>query len=105
MPDNMHRNGSTGATERFWDVFSERSACYLACWKEIHIGALKTMSIDTESFFSSPPDFSTHHCSSEISFPVILIVIVLVEDFFRKSKSKALMEIGIEIAWKRSMGM
>lgn len=32
MPDNMHRNGSTGAPGRFWDAFSERPACF-ACWK------------------------------------------------------------------------
>jgi len=77
-----------------------RKGQYIACRKQIQIGALKTMSVgtDTESTFSSPPSFSAHHCSSEISIPIFVIMTAVVEDFFRKSKSKASMEIGIEIA-------
>jgi len=51
-----------------------------SCWNEIEIGALKTMSVDTdtESSFSSPPDYLARHSSSEIPSSAIVIMTAVV---------------------------
>jgi hypothetical protein len=53
---------------------------FFACWNEIEIGALKTMSVDTdtESSFSSPPDYLARHSSSEIPSSAIVIMTAVV---------------------------
>ena len=46
--------------------FLGKAILSFACWKEIYIGALKTMSVDNESSFSSPPNSSARHFLLEI---------------------------------------
>ncbi len=61
-------------------TFSLKGQLSFACWNEIEIGALKTMSVDieTESSFSSPPDYLARHSSSEISSSAIVIMTAVV---------------------------